>query len=191
MNRIKKITILSVLITVIIIMAFTPLGYLRIGAISASFLTIPIAIGAVSLGSSYAAILGLVFGITSFVQCFGIDAFGTSLMNIHPIYTFILCIPTRILAGALSGVIYKKVSQKLKKASYFITGFFGAALNTIFFVFSLIVLFWNTEYIREISNGKSIFAFIIFIVGINGIIEMITTTLVSGVISSVIKEKII
>ena len=191
MNKIKKITILSILITVIIIMAFTPLGYLRIGAISASFLSIPVAIGAVSLGVSYGAVLGFVFGITSFAQCFGIDAFGTSLMNINPVYTFILCIPTRMLSGALAGIVYKRTYKKIKKASYFITGFCSAAFNTIFFVFTLIFLFWNSEYIRGLAGGKSIFAFIIFIIGINGIIELITTTMIGGVISSIINEKIV
>ena len=34
------------------------------------------------------------------------SAFGTALLGINPVLTFIVCVPTRILAGWLSALIF-------------------------------------------------------------------------------------
>ena len=41
---------LAILLAILLVMAFTPLGYMKIGPLSVSFLTLPVAIGAVILG---------------------------------------------------------------------------------------------------------------------------------------------
>ena len=75
--------ILAVLIALTLVMALTPLGYLKIGALSISFLCIPIAIGATVLGPTAGLILGTLFHIRPSVQCFGMDAFGTAMLSIN------------------------------------------------------------------------------------------------------------
>ena len=64
---------LAILLAILLVMAFTPLGYMKIGPLSVSFLTLPVAIGAVILGPRAALILGAAFGLTSFYQCLGMD----------------------------------------------------------------------------------------------------------------------
>ena len=79
-NKTLQLTRLGILSAIIIIMAFTPLGYLKIGPLSITFLTVPVILGAMLLGPLNGAILGAVFGLTSFAQCFGLDPFGTTLL---------------------------------------------------------------------------------------------------------------
>ena len=43
----KRMSTLALLIAVVVVMSFTPLGYLVIGPLSMSLLTIPVAIGAI------------------------------------------------------------------------------------------------------------------------------------------------
>ena len=50
-SKVQRMVILAVLIALTLVMALTPLGYLKIGALSISFLCIPIAIGATVLRS--------------------------------------------------------------------------------------------------------------------------------------------
>ena len=88
----KKLVLLALLTGLLVLMAFTPIGYLNIGPLSITFNMIPVAIGAVALGPTGSAVLGLVFGITSFAQCFGISAFGTVLCGISPLLTLIVTI---------------------------------------------------------------------------------------------------
>ena len=71
MNTIYMVE-MALLIAIILIMAFTPLGYIRTFGLEITLIVVPVAVGAVTLGPTAGAVLGAVFGITSFVQCFGI-----------------------------------------------------------------------------------------------------------------------
>ena len=58
----------ALLTAIVILMAFTPLGYLRIGITQITFIVVPVAVGAVLLGPKAGAFLGLVFGISSLMR---------------------------------------------------------------------------------------------------------------------------
>ena len=170
---------LALLTAIELIMAFTPLGYLKVGALSISFLMVPVVIGAIIMGPAAGAFLGGVFGLTSFIQCFGMDAFGTMLMGISPLYTFITCIPSRILAGWILGLIFKaldKIDSK-KYAAYAVSSVSGALLNTVFFVGFLVLFFHKT--LMELGMGDTILAVIASLVTINAVVEAIVC-LVAG-----------
>ena len=57
---------MGMLAALLLIMAYTPLGYLNIGALAITFNTIPVAIAAYSMGVAGGGIIGGVFGLTSF-----------------------------------------------------------------------------------------------------------------------------
>ena len=46
----RWLTQLALLVAVLLVMNYTPLGYLQVGPLSMSLLTIPVAIGAMTLG---------------------------------------------------------------------------------------------------------------------------------------------
>ena len=73
----SQITLLGLMIAILLLMAYTPLGYLNIGPLAITFNIIPVAISAITMGPVGGAIAGAVFGLTSFGQCIGIG--GTSL----------------------------------------------------------------------------------------------------------------
>ena len=64
-----QLTMLGLMAAVLILMAYTPLGYLNIGPLAISFNVIPVAISAVVLGPVGGAVAGAIFGLTSFGQC--------------------------------------------------------------------------------------------------------------------------
>ena len=130
-NKTLEMVQLAVLIAIMLILAFTPLGYLRIGPLAISLMTIPVVIGAMILGPAGGAVLGLVFGLTSFYQCFAGDPFGAALVAMNPFFTFLVCIPTRTLMGWLSGVIFKALWKidKTKTVTYFVTAVAFCGIN--------------------------------------------------------------
>ena len=67
-TNIRWLTQLALLVAILLVLNYTPLGYLQIGPLSASLLTVPVAIGAMTMGPTAGAILGGVFGATSFIQ---------------------------------------------------------------------------------------------------------------------------
>ncbi|MEG1886558.1 MAG: ECF transporter S component [Oscillospiraceae bacterium] len=177
-TAVKKMVLTAVLSAIIIVMSITPLGYLKIAALSISFLTVPVTIGAVLMGPVSGAVLGLVFGITSFVQCFGMDAFGTALLGINPFYTGIVCIVPRVLMGLLTGLIFMAMKKFSKNNTlpYAISSVSGALLNTLMFMSALILFFYNTDFIMGFVNtlgAANAFVFAAMFVGLNGVVEII------------------
>ena len=193
---IKTIAVLGVLTGLTALMAFTPVGYLRVGAISISFLMIPVAIGALAKGPWAGALLGTVFGITSFAQCFGMDPFGTFLANTNIVYTFIMCVVCRALAGFLAGVVFKLISKFVKNAPVrsSVTGLCAALFNTVLFVGALILLFGKGTVTEATGIDPSIGIIALFaaIVGFNAIFEAIAAFILTGAIGTALfKAKLI
>ena len=186
-----KMAQMAILIAVVLIMAFTPLGYLKTAGLEISLITIPVAIGAMVIGPAAGAVLGAVFGFTSFYQCFGMSPFGAMLLSINPLYTFWVCVPTRILMGYLAGLLFKVFikADKGNTVCYFVGGFMTAFLNTLFFMSILILFFWNTDYIQSLNAaGANAFMFVIAFVGINGVVEWIATTVAGGIVSKAVAK---
>ena len=185
----SQITMLGLMIAILLLMAYTPLGYLNIGPLAITFNMIPVAISAIVLGPVGGAIAGAVFGITSFLQCIGIggtSAMGAMLFSINPILAFIQRFIPRLLDGLLLGYIFQGLRKKTKNiyASCAVTGFFSAFLNTLFFMTLLVVLFGNTEYIQGLMGGKNVIVFICTFVGVNAICEMLSATIVTGAVGA-------
>ena len=115
------------------------------------------------------------------------------LFNINPIYAFLLCIPTRVLMGFLTGVIFKAAQKvdKKKTVCYFVGGFSAAFLNTLFFMSTLLLFFWNTEYVQGINQtlgNRSPLLFVLLFVGINGAVEMFFSCVVGGIVSKAVNR---
>jgi uncharacterized membrane protein len=188
----RKMVTLAMLGAILLIMSFTPLGYLNIGPLAISLNMIPVGIAAVTLGPTGGAIMGALFGLTSFLQCIGIggtSAMGVFLFEISPVLVFIQRFVPRLLAGLLSGWVYlgiKKLSNST--VACFVTGFSAALLNTVLFMLALVLLFGNTEYIRDLMDGRNVILFICAFVGVNAVVEMLATTATVGLIGRILTQ---
>lgn len=185
-KRTRSMVELALMIAIIIIMAFTPLGYLRTPGLSITFLTVPVAVGAMIIGPEGGAICGLAFGVTSLMQCFGASPFGSMLFGINPVGTIILCIIPRILEGWLAGLIFKKIRPKKANLAYFVGGFACPVLNTILYMSTLVLIFYNTEFIQgfvDTLGASNPLMFVIAFVGVQGAVEAGVCTVVSAAVS--------
>lgn len=192
-KKLLKLTVNAVFIAIIAVMSFTPLGYLKMGTIEISLLAIPVAFGGAVMGVTSGAILGLAFGISSFIQCFGMSAFGTALMGINPVFTFIICIIPRVLMGAGSALAYKLLKGKnVQDNVCSLVSFLAAAiLNTLFFVGAFIVLFGRTEFYTGLETQfgtTNIIAFFAAFVGLNGVVEAVAAGVFGGAVGKVITK---
>lgn len=187
----RKLTLLGLLCALLIIMAYTPLGYLNIGPLAVTFNTIPVAIAAFSLGPLGGAVAGGVFGLTSFLQCFGGSALGTALFAVSPLRTVIQCFVPRILDGWLIGLISSRMNVPAA-VNASVTGFLAAFLNTLFYMSSLILLFGSSDvitgYREKVAPGKNVFLFVCLFVGINAIAEWFSTTIITGAVGAALTK---
>lgn len=184
----SKMVRTALLTAIIFVMAFTPLGYFKTGGLSITLLSVPVIIGAIVMGPMTGAVLGLAFGVTSLIQCFGLEPFGTALMGINPVGTILTCLVPRVIMGFLTGVVFAALSRmdKKKLLSFAATSFLGALFNTLFFMTFLVLFFYKTDFIQKIVTGmgtRSAFSFALAFVGINGLIEAVACCVLAGAIS--------
>lgn len=191
-EKVKRLVLMGLLTAVLLIMSYTPLGYLNIGPLAITLNVIPVAVAAISLGPAAGAVMGAVFGLTSFLQCIGVggmSAMGAVLFEISPVLAFIQRFVPRVLMGFLAGLVYKSLSKLNKpKVACFVTGFCAALFNTVLFMGALVLLFGNTEYVQELMDGKNVIVFICSFVGINAVFEMIASTLITGAVGTALKK---
>ncbi|MCC8049071.1 MAG: ECF transporter S component [Clostridiales bacterium] len=182
----SQLVILGLMTAILLLMAYTPLGYLNIGPLAITFNVIPVAISAITLGPVGGAVTGSVFGLTSFLQCIGIggtSAMGAVLFGINPVLAFIQRFVPRFLDGLLLGYIFRGVRKGINTSvACFVTGFCSAFLNTLFFMSALVLLFGNTEYMQGLMGGKNVILFICGFVGVNAVCEMVSSTILTGAV---------
>ena len=192
-NRVdtRRMVLLAMLSGILLVMSFTPLGYLNIGPLAISLNMIPVAIGAVALGPGGGAFLGAVFGITSCLQCVGIggtSAMGVILFEISPVLTIIQRLVPRVLAGCLTGVVYGGLHKLHQRYAAYAAGFCAALFNTVLFMAALVLLFGKTPYLQDLIAGRNILVFILGFVGINALVEMLAATATVGVVCKALEK---
>ncbi|MCI6004547.1 MAG: ECF transporter S component [Blautia sp.] len=187
-----QITMLGLMAAILLLMAYTPLGYLNIGPLAITFNMIPVAISAIVLGPVGGAVAGSIFGLTSFLQCIGIggtSAMGAMLFSINPVLAFIQRFVPRFLDGLLLGYIFRGMKKRTNTyVSCAVTGFFSAFLNTLFFMSALVLLFGNTEYVQGLIGGRNIIVFVCTFVGVNAVCEMVSATVLTGAVGAALSK---
>ncbi len=178
---------LAVLIAIELLLEITGLGYLKTGPLEFTLMPVPVIVGAIVLGPLAGAILGGVFGLTSFWQCFGKSLFGATLLSINPFFTFIVCVVTRLLMGLLCALVFKWLKgMKQTSLRCGISGLCGALFNTVLFMGSLVLFFGSSDYIRgfidQFGNGN-VLKFILAFVGVQGLVEAIVCCVVGATVS--------
>ncbi len=118
--------VLTALFTaIIIIMAFTPLGYIPLVVINATVIHIPVILGALFLGPKKGAFLGFVFGLTSFInntfKAATASAFvfspvlAANVIGISGVFkSMYICFVPRILVGIIPYFVYILIRNLLK-----------------------------------------------------------------------------
>lgn len=178
-----EMTMTAVLAALIILMTFTPIGYIPLGPVKMTLVTLPVAIGSIVLGKRSGLILGGVFGFTSFYTCFGMDALGNILLGVNPFYTFLMCVVPRLLCGFLPALIYDAISKKGTRRTMLAIPLSGASvaiINTVLFLGSMWLFF--AENISELVGVQSIFGLFAAFAGTNGLIEIAVNIVVGTAI---------
>lgn len=199
MNRSGKsnvlfLTQLALLVAVEMVMKMIGLGSVPIGPLYMSFLTVPIAIGAIVMGPMAAMVLGGVFGFVSFMDAIrGASIMTSNLLAVSPVHTFILCFGMRVLMGLCVGLVYR-IMAKISGGSVvscFVTSLAAPLLNTLFFMGYIVLTFYQTEYIQGLvaANGATNpLMFVVLLVGVQGIVEAVVCSVAGTSVAMGLKK---
>ena len=95
-NDLRTLTRLALLVAIELVMKAIGLGSVPMGPLYMSFLTLPIAVGAITMGPAAGAILGGVFGAVSFYDAItGASAMTGALFEVSPGHTCSLGVGAR------------------------------------------------------------------------------------------------
>ena len=193
-TNVRFLAQLGLLAAIEIVMKLIGLGSVPVGPLYMSFLTVPIAVGAMTLGPSAGAILGAVFGLVSFKDAItGASAMTGVFFQISPVHTFILCVVMRAIMGFCVGLLFKALRFIDRKGgwSYFIGAISAPLLNTLFFMGYIVAVFYQTEYIQGLVSTKGAsnpLMFVVLLVGVQGLIEAIVCCAAGGVITRAVSS---
>ena len=181
---------------IIVILAFTPfLGYIPLGFTRAT-------IGSLLMGPKKGAVLGFVFGVTSFINntmnptvtSFVFTPFYSLGEFSGGIGSLIICFVPRILVGVVPHYVYRGVksltkSEKVSSTGLILAGMSGALVNTLL-VMNMIFVFFRDAYAK--ANGvaeSAVYTFILSIIGINGVPEAIVAAIFTLCIGKILMKK--
>ena len=179
---------IAVLIAVQIVMKLIGLGSVPVGPLYMSFLTLPIAIGAMLIGPAAGAILGGVFGAVSLFDAItGKSVMTGMFFQISPIHTVILCVGMRILMGFCCGMLFKafKAADSRSIWCYGAGALSAPLLNTLFFMGYIVLVFYRTDYIQNLVQSLGAanpFMFVVLLVGMQGLVEALVVGIVGGIL---------
>lgn len=150
--------VLTALFTaIIVIMAFTPLGYIPLVVINATIIHIPVILGSLFLGPKKGAFLGFVFGFTSLInntfKAATASAFvfspvlAANVIGVSGIFkSLYICFVPRILVGVIPYFVYILIRNLLKGSQKA----WSIVINVIL---SVIFLFSVRAFVDNLISG--------------------------------------
>lgn len=195
-KNIRTMTELGLLTAIVLLMAFTPLGYLQTPwGVQITFIVVPVAVGAVVMGPLAGAFLGLVFGLTSFVQAFS-SAMGVMFLEENFLGTMLLLIGNRILVGLIPGLLYRLLGKTKTFQTLGVVGccFLTPVLNTVLYIFGNWLLFadsWmNMGLGYSGDGGFSLLIFMLGMVAVNGVAEALCCTVLGTAVCKALQKTV-
>ena len=184
---------LSVLIAILLLLELTGLGMIKTAGLEITIMLVPDIVGANVMGPAAGALQGGVYGLLSFWECFGKSAFGVVLMGINPFLTFLVSVPTRILAGWICGLVFKGLSKldKSRTWSYIVSAMCAPALNTLFFMGYIVLAFYNCDYVQNLVSVKGAanpLMFVVLLVGVQGVAEFLVSGILGGIVARAVHK---
>ena len=175
-TNVRFLAQLGLLAAIEIVMKLIGLGSVPVGPLYMSFLTVPIAVGAMSFKD---ALSGL--GMTGV------------FFQISPLNTFVLCVVMRVLMGFCVGLIFKALRFIDRRGgwSYFVGALSAPLLNTLFFMGYIVLVFYHTEFIQsKVADLGAVnpLMFVVLLVGVQGLIEAIVCCAAGGVITRAVSS---
>ncbi|MBP3676907.1 MAG: ECF transporter S component [Agathobacter sp.] len=200
-KAIKELVLTALFSAIIIIMAFTPLGYIPLGVINATIIQIPVIIGALFCGPKQGAFLGFLFGFTSFLKntimpatlsafVFSPVLAATMFGAKGVLFSTFICFVPRVLVGVLPYFIYKGMKRfsKWKTVNFAVAGVAGAFTNTLLVMGSIYVLYKDAYAAAQGIDPAAVLGVIGGIIGFNGVIEAILSGIIVSAVGVVLNK---
>ena len=184
--NVRRMTIISLLSAISIMLSMIPLGYIQIGPVAITTMCIPVIIGGIIEGPMVGMIVGFIFGLTSMFRGMAGMAGVTGFVFINPLVSVL----PRIFIGLVAYYSFK-LSMKIIKNTYvsgLIAGGMASITNTVG-VLGMIYVLYAAEYAKALGQSAGTAkALLMGIATTNGIAEALGGALVVSAVVVVLKK---
>ncbi|GAP03679.1 ECF transporter S component [Fructobacillus tropaeoli] len=189
----KRFVATTVFVAIVLLQSFVPfLGSLPLGAfVIGAFVTIvpmTAVLAGILLGPRSGLVVGLFWGLTSWVRNLMHPGTIGSLIFSNPVTALVPRLMVGLLAGYLAGLVLKKA--RLPWWGFFLLGAFGALLNTALVILSTTVAFKLFPVSGMGIPHAHLFTWLVGILGFNSGFEMIANGLLVLLIGRVLLAKL-
>lgn len=181
MKRMKRMTYLTLLITIEIVLSSVPfLGYIPLGFVNATTLHLPVIIAGIILGKKEGAFVGFIFGISSLLK----NTFTPNLTSFlfSPFFSVgsvsgnfasvLIALVPRMMIGVVSGFIYSLFQHHITSNLRALCASIAASLCNTILVLAGAALFFAEAYASAQGIAvSSLFTFSLSVVLTNGVAE--------------------
>lgn len=197
-SKTQSLALTAMFGAIIFLFTFTPIGFIQVPFIgSATIMHMPVIIGAIILGPKYGAVLGFMFGLSSFIFASTMSTTLTAFAftPLRPVpgtdsgspWALIIAFVPRILVGVVAPFVYVFVARILPKrmnaVSLAVSAFVASMTNTVLVVNLLFFLFQEPwSYARTaagVADPQITYAFITgTMIGVFGVAEAIAAVII-------------
>ncbi|MCL2565241.1 MAG: ECF transporter S component [Defluviitaleaceae bacterium] len=199
MTNTQKITLMGLFGAIIFLLTFTPLGFIPLPFVRATTIHIPVIIGSIFLGPKYGAVLGFLFGFSSFLiatlqpwpSSFAFSPFvplpGADSGSLWAL--FVAFVP-RVFVGIVPYYTYAAIKKVITDKGFdiinlTIAGIVGSMTNTLLVLHSIFI-FFGEPWTTVVGGGPAdvVYAVIVGIIASVGVPEAIVAGILVAAIGS-------
>ncbi len=162
-NKLRDFVLLALFVALIVLLGFTPLGLIPLGFINVTILCVPVIVGALYMGWKNGLLLGLAFGLTSFISALmKPSALVSTLMGASPVLVALMSILPRLLVPMVAYGVYTRLRSKQENLAVGVAAVCGSLTNTVFYL-GLMLLFYvlcgiDTASVLSLIGGTALIA---------------------------------
>lgn len=186
-DELRDYVLLAMFATIILLLTFTPIGFINLVVIKATIIQVPVIIGSVLLGPKKGAALGAIFGLASFISnttvptllsfCFS-PLIPVPGMGRGSLWALFICFIPRVLVGIVPWYAYKLIrlpirreTKKTRTVELAATGVIGALTNTVLVMGMIYFVFRGAYAQAKAVPVEAVLGLIMGVVGTNGLAE--------------------
>ena len=192
---IRSMILLALFMAIIILMAFTPIGYIDLPIIKATLIHVPVIVGSVLLGPRKGAFLGFVFGATSVIKNTMMpSALSFAFSPVIPVpgldrgspWALVICFVPRILVGVTPWLIYRLCDVITRRTGVLgqgvalvLAGCVGAMTNTVLVMGTIYMVFRDAYAAVQNVPVDAVLGVVLGVVATNGVMETIVAAVLT------------
>ncbi|KAF5065330.1 Pantothenic acid transporter PanT [anaerobic digester metagenome] len=195
----RDLVLLAMLSSILLLLAFTPIGLVDLPFIKATILHLPVIIGSILIGPYKGMVLGFVFGLTSLIK----NTIAPSLLSFAfspfiPVpgmdrgspWALVICFVPRILVGVVPWIVYNRTIPLFQRwfknrgnIGLILSSILGSLTNTILVMTLIFIIFREAYALVSGILVEAVLDVILGVVAVNGIPEAVLAAVLVPVIT--------